>query len=64
MAEYKILTQKDRYFSGKFDPERLEAGINAYAGEGWRVVGVTTATFPSTLGKGREEIIVLLERGE
>lgn len=61
MKQYKILTQKDRYFSGKFDPAGLEAGINAYANEGWRVVGMTTATFPS-LTKGREEIIVLLER--
>lgn len=34
MKQYEVLTQKDRYFSGKFDPAGLEAGINAYANEG------------------------------
>ena len=23
-TQYKILTQKDKWFSGKFDPEKLE----------------------------------------
>lgn len=36
MATYKVITQKDRYFSGKFSPEKLEAAINSYAEQGWR----------------------------
>jgi hypothetical protein len=44
MKKYKILTQKDRFFGGKFDPMKLEAAINAYVPEGWRVRAVTTAT--------------------
>ncbi|MEX0754715.1 MAG: DUF4177 domain-containing protein [Actinomycetota bacterium] len=58
---YKVLTQKDRYFKGKFDPEKLEAALNAYAGEGWKVVGTATADIPS-MGRTRQEMVVILER--
>lgn len=61
MKEYKILTQKDRFLSGKFDPEKLEAAINAYAEQGWSVTAATSASFPSLTG-AREEMIVILER--
>lgn len=62
MLEYKVMTQKDRYFSGKFSPEKLEAAINSYAEQGWRVVSMATASIP---GFGsREELVVLLERGQ
>jgi len=37
MKEYKILTQKDKWFGGKFDPLKLEQAINSYAEEGWRI---------------------------
>lgn len=59
--EYKVVTQKDRMFGGKFNPERVEQALNSYASEGWRVRSATTATFPS-LGGGREELIIVLER--
>ena len=61
MKHYKVMSQKDRFFGGKFDPEKLEAAINSYAGEGWEVIAVTTANFPSFTG-AREEMIVVLER--
>ena len=61
MKQYKVMTQKDRFFAGKFDPERLEAAINSYASEGWRAIAVTTASIPSFTGT-REELIVVLER--
>jgi hypothetical protein len=61
MKEYKVLTQKDRYFSGKFDPEKLEKALNAYSAEGWGVIAATTASIPSLTGN-REELIVLMER--
>lgn len=60
-TEYKVLTQKDRFFSGKFSPEGLEQAINAYAEQGWRAVSMATASVPG-LGNNREELIVLLER--
>jgi hypothetical protein len=59
--QYKVLTQKDKWFSGKFDPERLEAAMNAYAHEGWRVIGVTTASIAG-FGGNRDEMIIVLER--
>jgi uncharacterized protein DUF4177 len=61
VKEYKVLTQKDRFFGGKFDPERLEKAINSYATEGWSVVSVATASIPSLTGT-REEMIVVMER--
>jgi len=61
MLQYKVLTQKDRFFAGKFDPEKLELAVNSYAEQGWRVIAATTASIPS-FGGTREEMIVLLER--
>ncbi|SDG28912.1 DUF4177 domain-containing protein [Rhodobacter capsulatus] len=61
MKEYKVLSQKDKFFSGKFDPQLLEQAINAYAEQGWEVVSMATATFPGFTGS-REEIIVLFGR--
>ncbi|ACL64636.1 hypothetical protein A2cp1_1292 [Anaeromyxobacter dehalogenans 2CP-1] len=64
--EYKVMTQRDRWFMGKFSPERLEEAVNFYAAEGWRVVGITSAdvgTWFGSLGGGmRQEIIVFMER--
>jgi lysine biosynthesis protein LysW len=62
LKEYKVLTQKDQWFSGKFDPATLEAALNAYASQGWRVVATATASFPGLLSANREEIIIILER--
>jgi len=59
--EYKVLTQKDRFFAGKFDPEKLESAINSYAAEGWIVKVATTATIPG-FGGAREEMVIILER--
>ncbi|HPG92398.1 MAG TPA: DUF4177 domain-containing protein [Clostridia bacterium] len=62
MKEYKILTQKDKWFSGKFDPQKLEEAINAYAQQGWRVITCATASVPAVIGGMRDEFITLLER--
>lgn len=59
--EYKVLSQKDKWFSGKFDPVILEQAINAYAQQGWRVIGCATADIPG-FGVTRQEFITLLER--
>lgn len=63
MKQYKVLTQKDKWFSGKFDPEKLEGAINAYAKQGWRFVGCATASIPGLIGGTREEMVIILERG-
>lgn len=61
MKEYKILSQKDKFFSGKFDPQLLENAINAYAEQGWEVVSMATASIPA-FGGSRDEVIVLFSR--
>ncbi|MCC6805684.1 MAG: DUF4177 domain-containing protein [Anaerolineae bacterium] len=61
MFEYKVLSQKDKWFSGKFDPNTIEQAMNAYAEQGWRVVHAVTASIPG-FGGNREEMIIILER--
>lgn len=62
MKQYKILTQKDKWFSGKFDPQKLEEAINAYAEQGWIVKAAFTAEIPGIMSRAREESIIILER--
>jgi Domain of unknown function (DUF4177) len=60
--QFKVLTQKDRFFSRKFDPEILEQALNSYGEEGWEMAGVATATFPGFMGREREELVIILKR--
>ncbi|MFA6930074.1 MAG: DUF4177 domain-containing protein [Lentisphaeria bacterium] len=62
MKEYKVLTQKDKWFSGKFDPEKVEEALNAYAQQGWEVVTTATAKIRVLIGGDREEMIIILQR--
>lgn len=62
MKEYKVLTQKDKWFSGKFDPAALETALNSYAKQGWSVVAAFSADIPRLVGGAREEAIIVLER--
>ena len=62
MKQYKVLSQKDKWFSGKFDPQRLEDAINAYAQQGWSVKTAFTAEIPGLMGHAREEAVIILER--
>ena len=59
--EYKVLSQKDKWFSGKFDPALLEQAMNAYAQQGWRVIGCATADIPG-FGGPRQEFVTVMER--
>ena len=62
MKQYKILTQKDKWFSGKFDPQKLEDALNSYAQQGWVVKAAITAEIPGMFSASREEALVILER--
>lgn len=62
LRQYKVLTQKDKWFSGKFDPDKLEQALNAYAQQGWTFKGMATASVAGMLGGARDEIIFVLER--
>ena len=61
MKQYMVLTQKDKWFSGKFDPQRLQDALNAYAQQGWRLVTCATADIPG-FGAARQEFIAVMER--
>ena len=61
LYEYMVLTQKDRVFGGKFNPQQLQEALNGFARQGWRVVEATTTTFPGFTG-AREELVFVLER--
>jgi hypothetical protein len=60
-CEYKVITQKDKWFSGKFDPEKVEGVLNSYAKQGWIMKGVATASVPG-FGGQRDEIVIIMER--
>lgn len=60
-VEYKVLTQKDRFFGGKFDPARLEEALNSYSHQGWVVDGIATADIPGWSGS-RQELVVVMSR--
>ena len=63
MKRYKVLSQKDKWFSGKFDPQKLEDALNAYADQGWELKAAATADIASFAGS-RQEFIVIMEREE
>jgi hypothetical protein len=63
---YRVLTQSDPSFAGKFSPGRLEEILNEMGVDGWRVVGVTAADRATWFGSpdagARQEVVVILER--
>ncbi len=61
MKEYFVLTMKDKWFSGKFDPQALQNALNAYAQQGWTLNSIATADIPS-FGGARQEFVAVLER--
>ncbi|NDE59848.1 MAG: DUF4177 domain-containing protein [Acidimicrobiia bacterium] len=61
MKKFKVMTQKDRMFGGKFNPEKVEEALNAMGAEGWEIGAVATAEFPSITG-GRQELVIILQK--
>ena len=59
--EYKVLSLKDKWFSGKFDPALLEQALNAYSQQGWTLRAAVTASIAG-FGGNREEMLMILER--
>ena len=60
MFEYKIHTQRDKTFSGAFDPTEFEAALNAHAADGCRLA---ERFMVSSLWKSmKSEIVLILER--
>jgi hypothetical protein len=59
LKQYKVLTQKDRFFSKRFDPAKIEEVLNTMAKDGWELKVGATAEFK---GGKREELILILEK--
>jgi len=60
MFEYKVLSERDSRFTGSFDLDSLEAGLNSYAAEGWRLAEGFVA---GNLAKSaKAEMVLVLER--
>ncbi len=53
--QYKVITEKGSRFTGRFDPQSLEAALNSNAAEGWHVVASTWRSMAA-------EVVVILER--
>ncbi len=66
--EYRVITQRDEFFGGKFDPMKLQGLMNREAASGWRVVSVAAAdvsTFWGSFWTGRgarQELVIVMER--
>ena len=60
MYEYKVLTERDKRFSGNFAPESLEATLNRDAADGWRLAEGFLAT--NVWKSSKAEIVLILER--
>jgi len=61
-VEYRIISQRDKLFSGRFEADSITQVLNQLASEGWRFVGVTSAGVNTLLGGNRDEILIFLER--
>ena len=61
LKEYKVLSLRDRWLSGKFDASALENALNSYAQQGWTVKAAFPTQIPSFAGT-REEALIIMER--
>ncbi len=61
LKEYKVITQKDNWFTANFDSYSIQKALNELALEGWRLVTVTTQRYGG-IGQSRDEIFFFLER--
>ncbi len=60
MYEYKVLAERDKAFSGAFDPDVLENLLNSYASNGWRLAeGFMVNSIWKSM---RSEVVLILER--
>ena len=62
LKEYKVLSQRDNWFTGNFSPERVEEVLNHLAQEGWRVITITTVSAQMTIAGNRQDVLIFLER--
>ena len=59
--QYRVLSQKDQGYSGKFSAANLEQMLNTHAKSGWTLKAAVTMSFPGH-GGNHDEMIVIMER--
>jgi len=59
--EYKVLTRKNLWFTGDFNPDGLQEALNSFAQQGWTLKSTVVLGVPGPEGS-RDELIVILER--
>lgn len=63
LKEYRVLTQKDKWFSGRFDSVSLEKMLNEFARSGWTLKSITSSSREGiVLGGNKDELLIVLER--
>lgn len=60
--EYRVLSQKDRWFLGRVDPDKLADALNELARDGWRVCSAANSPFHGLIRGDRDELLIILER--
>ena len=61
LKEYRVVSQRDHWFTCNFNPSTIENALNELAREGWQLVTVTTQRLGG-IGNSRDEIFFFLER--
>ena len=61
--EYKIISQRDHWFTSNFNKEEMERALNELALDGWRLITAETVGYGTGgFGGNREELYFFLER--
>ena len=61
-GEYKVLSQHDPCFGGRFDADALEHALNELSRQGWHVLNCQMAAISVESGELRDELLVVLRR--
>lgn len=61
-GEYKVLSQKDPCFGGRFDADALEHTLNELSRQGWHVLNCQMAAIDGGSGNLRDELLIVLRR--
>ncbi len=61
-GEYKVLSQHDPCFGGRFDADALEHTLNELSRQGWHVLNCQMAAISAESGELRDELLVVLRR--
>ena len=56
--EYIVLSQKDRWFFGRMDPDKVAVALNDLARERWRVVSAINSPMEGIIRGHRDEMVI------